>query len=71
MSVIIKQDAFITDEVLQMVVRERAIVLPARECKHRLAGYGYSIRDTDDGKYVLETLPLRVILCELSAALFH
>ena len=53
MSIIIKQDAFVTDEVLQMVQRERAVALSAREWKHRLAGYGYSIRDTDDGKHVL------------------
>ncbi|WP_299026770.1 hypothetical protein [uncultured Sulfitobacter sp.] len=71
MSIIIKQDAFIADEVMQMVARERAVALSAREWKHRLAGYGYSIRDTDDGKHVLETLPHRVALCELPAEMFN
>lgn len=71
MSVIIQTDAFLTEEVMQMVARERAAALSAREWKHRLAGYGYSIRDTDDGKLVLETLPHRVTLGELPAELFN
>ena len=71
MSIIIKQDAFITDEVMQIVARERAVALSGREWKHRLAGYGYSIRDTEDGKHVLETLSYRVALCELPDDLFH
>jgi hypothetical protein len=71
MSLIIKTDAFVRDEIMQMVARERAVALSAREWKHRLAGYGYSIRDTDDGKYVLEKLPNRVALCELPAELFN
>lgn len=71
MSIIIKQDGFVTEEVMQMVTRERETALSAREWKHRLAGYGYSIRDTDDGKHVLETLPHHIALCELPAELFH
>ncbi len=71
MSTIINQDAFVTDQVMQIVTRERAAALSAREWKHRLAGYGYSIRDTKDGKHVLETLPHRVVLCELPDELFH
>lgn len=71
MSIIIKHDAFAADDVMQIVSRERAAALSAREWKHRLAGYGYSIRDTDDGKHVLETLPHRVALCELPEELFH
>jgi|TARA_B110000908_G_C10007268_1_gene336891 hypothetical protein len=71
MSIIIKQDAFVTDAVMQLVAHERAVALSAREWKHRLAGYGYSIRDTEDGKHVLETLPYRVALCELMDELFH
>jgi hypothetical protein len=70
MSIIIKNDAFVTEEVIQIVARERAVALSDREWKHRLAGYGYSIRDTDDGKRVLETLPHRVALCELPTELF-
>jgi hypothetical protein len=71
MSVIIKTNAFGTAEVIQIVARERAVALSDREWKHRLAGYGYSIRDMDDGKHVLETLPHRVALCELPAELFN
>ena len=72
MSIIIKQeDAFVADEVMQIVTRERSAALSAREWKHRPAGYGYSIHDTDDGKHVLETLPHRVALCELPEELFH
>lgn len=71
MSIMIKQDAFVADEIMQIVQRERSAALSAREWKHRLAGYGYSIRDTDDGKHVLETLPHRVELCELPEELFH
>lgn len=71
MSIIINQDAFLTDEVMQMVERERAIALSTREWKHRLAGYGYSIRDTDDGQHILEKLPHRTELCVLPDALFN
>ncbi|MCX7565821.1 hypothetical protein OS189_05655 [Sulfitobacter sp. F26169L] len=71
MSIIIKTDAFTTDKVMQIVTRERAVALSAREWKHRLAGYGYSIRDTDDGRHVLETLPHQVELCELPEELFN
>lgn len=70
MSIIINSDAFVSEEVMQLVARERAVALSAREWKHRLAGYGYSIRDTDDGKHVLEKLPHRIALCELPAELF-
>lgn len=71
MSIIMNQDAFVTDEVMQMVTRERRVALSTREWKHRLAGYGYSIRDTTDGKHLLETLPHNVALCELPAELFN
>jgi hypothetical protein len=71
MSIIIKQDAFVTDAVIQIVERERAAALSAREWKHRLAGYGYSIRETEDGKHMLETLPHQVVLCELPKELFN
>lgn len=70
MPIIIKQDAFVTDEVMQIVARERAVALSTREWKHRLKGYGYSIRDTEDGKHMLETLPRHVVLCELPNDLF-
>lgn len=68
MSVIIKNDAFVTAEVLALVTRERERALSFREWKHRLAGYGYSVRDTDHGS-VLETLPHHVEVCILPAEL--
>jgi hypothetical protein len=71
MTIIIKHDAFVTQEVMEIVARERAVALSDREWKHRLAGYGYCIRDTDDGKRILETLPHRVTLCELPPELFN
>ncbi|EEB83618.1 hypothetical protein [Roseobacter sp. GAI101] len=64
MSVIIKTDAFVTAEVLALVTRERQSALSLREWQHRLAGYGYSLRDTDQGT-VLETLPHHVKVCVL------
>lgn len=59
MSVMFNKDPFITAQVMEFVLRERACALSAREWKHRLAGYGYAIRDTDHGQ-VVETLPHHV-----------
>ncbi len=59
MSVVYNKDPFITAQVIDLVLREREIALSAREWKHRLAGYGYAIKDTDHGK-VIETLPHHV-----------
>lgn len=68
MPVIIKNDAFVTAEVMTLVTRERERALSVREWKHRLAGYGYSVRDTESG-HVLETLPHHVEVCTLPAEL--
>lgn len=59
MSVMFNNDPFITAQVIELVMRERQCSLSAREWKHRLAGYGYSIKDTDHGQ-VIETLPHHV-----------
>ena len=59
MSVMFNKDPFITSQVIELVLRERASSLSQREWKHRLAGYGYAIRDTDHGQ-VVETLPHHV-----------
>lgn len=59
MSVMFKTDPFITVQVIDLVLRERAVALSQREWKHRLAGYGYAIKDTDHGQ-VVETLPHHV-----------
>ena len=68
MSIIIGQDSFVAAQVLELVNRERAQALSRREWKHRLAGYGYSIRETEAGD-VVETLPHRVQVCKLPASL--
>ncbi|MEL6452674.1 MAG: hypothetical protein AAFQ19_15575 [Pseudomonadota bacterium] len=68
MSIFIGEDQFARAQVLDLVSRERSKALSRREWKHRLAGYGYSIRETDAGD-VLETLPHRVEVCVLPAQL--
>ncbi|OAN72865.1 hypothetical protein A8B82_19525 [Sulfitobacter sp. EhC04] len=59
MSVMINKDPFITAQVMDLVLRERAVALSNREWKHRLAGYGYAIKVTDHGE-IVETLPHHV-----------
>lgn len=68
MSIIINQDRFVEAQVLDIVTGERAKALSRREWMHRLAGYGYGIRETDAGD-VVETLPHRVEVCVLPANL--
>lgn len=59
MSVMFNSDPFITAKVIDLVLHERNLALSAREWKHRLAGYGYAIKDTDHGQ-IVETLPHHV-----------
>lgn len=59
MSIMFNQDPFITAQVFDLVLRERAKSLSTREWQHRLAGYGYAVKDTDHGQ-VVETLPHHV-----------
>ena len=70
MSLMFDEDPFLPAKVYDLVRRERAASLSPREWKHRLAGYGYAIRETDHGQ-VLETLPhhveVGVLPAELSA----
>lgn len=68
MTIITKADPFVTEQVIELVTRERDLALSAREWKHRLAGYGYCVRDTDHGQ-VLETLPHHVEIGVLPMAL--
>ncbi|MEL7097375.1 MAG: hypothetical protein AAGM84_00975 [Pseudomonadota bacterium] len=68
MSIIVEQNLVVAAQVLDIVARERSQSLSRREWKHRLAGYGYTIRETDEGDYV-ETLPHRVPVCALPAEL--
>ncbi|MBY5933471.1 hypothetical protein KUV51_10705 [Tateyamaria omphalii] len=66
MSMIFGNDPFVEAQVLDLVNRERSQALSRREWKHRLAGYGYSIRETETGD-VVETLPHHVAVCKLPA----
>ncbi|WP_299553002.1 hypothetical protein [uncultured Tateyamaria sp.] len=68
MSMIFAQDGFVEAQVLDLVSRERSQALSRREWKHRLAGYGYGIRETEAGD-VVETLPHRVAVCKLPTEL--
>lgn len=39
-------------EILTFVLRERSLAVSEREWRHRLRGYGYAIRDTEEGRIV-------------------
>ena len=39
-------------DVRDFIMRERALALSEREWMHRLRGYGYAIRDTEEGRVV-------------------
>ena len=64
MSIMPMSERFATDDVIELVIRERAVALSEREWKHRIAGYGYYVRKTDAGM-VLETLPHHIEICQL------
>ncbi|SFS86565.1 hypothetical protein SAMN04488040_2163 [Sulfitobacter marinus] len=64
MAIITQNDAFITAEVMALITRERERALSFREWKHRLTGFGYHVRDTENG-HILETLPHHVKVCSL------
>ena len=64
MSVITHLDATMTGHVRELVIRERALALSARELNHRLAGYGYGIRDTKEGQ-IVEKLTGGVAICAM------
>lgn len=52
MSVIHASDAFMATQVLDLVLSERRKALSPREWKHRLAGYGYSLAQSEEGVVV-------------------
>ena len=52
MSYVQAQSSFDAIKVLDILTRERAMALSEREWKHRLAGYGYKICETDHGRVV-------------------
>ena len=53
-------------EVQMIVMRERRLAVSDREWHHRLRGYGYGIRDTQEGRVVTSILHDRQI-CPLPA----
>lgn len=53
-----------TNEIQKIVMRERRMAVSEREWKHRLRGYGYGIRDTDEGR-VVTSLMHDIKLCSL------
>lgn len=53
-----------TTEIRAFVLRERLLAVSEREWMHRLRGYGYAIRDTDEGRFVT-SLRLGAAICRL------
>ena len=39
-------------DILSLVMRERRMAVSEREWQHRLRGYGYAIRDSEEGRVV-------------------
>ena len=68
MSVIVKKEVFAAAHVVDLLAKERGKALSRREWKHRIAGYGYNIRETENGS-MIETLPHHVEICPLPADL--
>lgn len=64
MSILSEQEHFIAAQVLDLVLRERQVALSRREWKHRLAGYGYGVRESESGD-VVETLRDGAQVCVL------
>ena len=69
MSIELNKTEQATAKVVDLIERERAMALSARELQHRLAGYGYALRDTEDGQ-IVESLPHHVAICKLPHARF-
>jgi len=43
-------------KIQELVMRERHLALSEREWQHRLRGYGYGLRDSDEGRIVTSLL---------------
>ena len=56
-----------TKDIRTLVMRERTMSVSEREWKFRLRGYGYGIRDTEEGRVVTSLIGNRD-LCSLGAA---
>lgn len=55
-------------DVISIVTRERRMAVSDREWQHRLRGYGYGIRDTDEGR-VITSLIKDTPLCPVPESL--
>lgn len=62
------EDAKMASKVLELAIRERKLALSQREWRHRLAGFGYAIRDTEEGA-MIESLRNRNAICAVPADL--
>ncbi|MEX1236433.1 MAG: hypothetical protein WEB56_15735 [Roseovarius sp.] len=57
-------------DILAVITRERRMAVSDREWQHRLRGYGYGIRDTEEGRIVtslIKDAPLCAIPAHLAA----
>lgn len=54
-------------KVRDIVMRERTMSVSEREWKFRLRGYGYGVRDTDEGR-VITSLIKGADICALGVA---
>ncbi|QIE45850.1 hypothetical protein G5B38_10115 [Pseudohalocynthiibacter aestuariivivens] len=57
-----------SNAVMELVMRERRMAVSDREWQHRLRGYGYAIRDTDEGR-ILTSLTRGASICNLPSHL--
>ena len=60
----------LTTEVLALASQERARSLSVREWKHRFAGYGYAIHETDHGPFIT-SLHNHIEICAVPTDLLH
>lgn len=44
------------EKIRNLVLRERRLAVSEREWRHRLRGYGYALRDSDEGRIVTSLL---------------
>ncbi len=53
-----------TQELQSLAQRERQLAVSEREWMHRLKGYGYAIKDTNEGRF-LTSIVRKTELCSL------
>ena len=51
-----QMNTFDESKVMDIVLRERRMAVSEREWRHRLRGYGFAIRDTDEGRVITSLL---------------